>query len=168
MCPLIIVLFSVKNSRVSITELSATVLTLVDLPHPVRGEVLLQVGGGGEGFLTELALPWLVLVVNSLYVNPHVVTSHEQFRTVRAGHTGGSFLALLLTGSTGLILLHRSRSHGLADNKLAAFHPAAVDHRPAVNDGDLLAGLQSDAGHGLLHRVRLNYVYVLLLLLLLL
>ena len=43
MCPLIVVLFPVKNSRVSITELSATIFTLVDLPHPVRGEVLLQV-----------------------------------------------------------------------------------------------------------------------------
>ena len=164
MCPLIVVLFPVKNCRVSIAELSATVLALVDLPHPVRGEVLLQVGGGGEGFLTELALPWLVLVVNSLYVNPHVVTSHEQFRTVRAGHAGGSFLRLLLTGSTSLVLLGRSRSgsNALADDKLAAFDPTAVYHRPAVNDGNLLAGLESDAGHGLLYRIGLNYVHVLL------
>merc|ERR1712218_625467 len=83
MCPLIVVLFPVKNRRVSITKLPAAVFTLVDLPHPVRGEVLLQVGGGGEGLLTELALPGLVLVVDSLDVNPHVVASHEQFRAVR-------------------------------------------------------------------------------------
>ena len=170
MCPLIVVLFPVKNSRVSITELSATVFALVNLPHPVRGEVLLQVGGGGEGLLTELALPWLVLVVDSLDVNPHVVASHEQFRAVRAGYARRSLLCLLLSGPSALTLLHttsrsRSRSNALTHHELTALYPAtAVDHRPAVNDRNLLAGLESDAGHGLLYRLRLHYVHVLLLL----
>ena len=172
MCPLVVVLFPVKNGRVSITELPAAVFTLVDLPHPVRGEVLLQVGGGGEGLLTELALPWLVLVVDSLDVNPHVVASHEQFWAVRAGHARRSFLCLLLSGPSALTLLHttsrsrsRSRSNVLTHHELTALYPAtAVDHRPAVNDRNLLAGLESDAGHGLLYRLRLHYVHVLLLL----
>ena len=106
-CPLIVVLFPVKNGRVPITELSATVFALVDLPHPVRGEVLLQVGGGGECFLTELTLPGLVLIVNSLNVNPHVVASHEQFRAVGTGNAGSSFFGLLLT-TTRLILFHNN------------------------------------------------------------
>ena len=46
------------------------------------GEVLLQVGGGGECFLTKLALSGLGLAVNSLNVNPQVVASHQQFGTV--------------------------------------------------------------------------------------
>ena len=78
---------------------------LVNFPHSMRGQVLLQVGGGGKGFLTELTLPGFVLVVDPLYVHPHVVTPHELLITMRTRHTGcprpSPYPALLLLGGRG-------------------------------------------------------------------
>ena len=41
--PLVVVLFPVENGGVSVAELSPTVLALVYLPHPVGGQMLLQI-----------------------------------------------------------------------------------------------------------------------------
>ena len=53
--------------------------------HAVRRQVLLEIRSGGEGFLAKLTLPRLALVVDALYVDPHVVSAHELFVTMRTG-----------------------------------------------------------------------------------
>ena len=58
---------------------------LVYFAHAMRGQVLLEIRSGGEGFLAKLTLPRLALVVDALYVNPHVVSAHELFVTMRTG-----------------------------------------------------------------------------------
>ena len=177
--PLVVVLLPVEDGGVPVAELSTAVLALVYLAHPVRGQVLLQIGRGSKGFLTKLALPGFALIVNSLYVDPHVVSSHKQLGAVRTGHTRSTFFGLLLGGcstSTGLDgVLHLGGSTGshrsgdvFTDHKLTGLYPAVVDHCPAVDDWDLLPGLESDAGHGLLHCVGLHYVHLVLLLMVLL
>ena len=52
--------------------------------------MLLEIGCGGEGFLAELTLPRLALVVHALYVDPHVVTTHELLVTMRTGNIGNT------------------------------------------------------------------------------
>ena len=52
----------------------------------MRGQMLLEIGCGGEGFLAELTLPRLALVVHALYVDPHVVSAHELLVTMRTGN----------------------------------------------------------------------------------
>ena len=56
--------------------------------HAVRRQVLLEIRSGGEGFLAKLTLPRLALVVDAFYVDPHVVSAHELFVTMRTGHIG--------------------------------------------------------------------------------
>ena len=51
----------------------------------MRRQVLLEIRSGGEGFLAKLTLPRLALVVDALYVDPHVVSAHELFVTMRTG-----------------------------------------------------------------------------------
>ena len=91
MCPLVVVLFPVKNSRVSITELPAAVFTLVDLPHPVGRQVLLQVACSGKALFTELTLPGLVFVVYSVDVHFHIVPAHEHLVALWAGNALSAF-----------------------------------------------------------------------------
>ena len=75
--PQVAVLFPVEAGRVPVVELPAALLTLECLPQAVGGEVLPQVGPGGECFLTELTRPGPALVVDSLYVDFSIVTSPE-------------------------------------------------------------------------------------------
>ena len=73
---------------------------LVNFPHSMRGQVLLEIRGCSKGFLTVLTLPRLALVVDSLNVNSHVVASHELLGTVRTRYcwcsSGFTNLPLLL------------------------------------------------------------------------
>ena len=59
--------------------------------------MLFEIGCCGECLLAELTLPGLALVVDPLYVDPHVVSSHELLVTMRTRHIGntGSRPALL-------------------------------------------------------------------------
>ena len=88
---LVVVLFPVKDRGISVSELSSAIFTLVDLPHPVGRQVLLQVACSGKALFTELTLPGLVFVVYSVDVHFHIVPAHEHLVALWAGNGWSAF-----------------------------------------------------------------------------